>query len=144
MPKLQITMNNAPKNLGAFMPTPYGATTPAASSQGVLVVEGYPGSMKVPSPAPAALNDGELGGPLNQPSQCSPDYFLPSIYLTRISAETTGPGFNRVSSNVAPVPAPFVGRTATQTQRKPRIGGRTVTAWPRQFIRWPSYREVKK
>ena len=144
MARLQVRMMDAPVHgIGAFMPPPYGATTPAASSQGVLRVEGYPGTRAVPSPGPAALNDGELGGPLNQPSSCAPDYILPSIYIPHISADTTGPNFSRVSTNEAPVPAGFDARTATQTQYRTRVGGRTVTSWPRQFVRWPSYREVK-
>lgn len=143
MPKLQIRMMNAPvRGAGAFMPVPYGATTPAASSGGVIRTEGHPGTMRVPSPRPAALDDGELGGPKNQPSSCSPDYILPDKYISHISRATTG--VVRVgSSNVAPVPAPYIARSAPQTQMKPRIGGRTVTSWPRQFVRWPTYREVR-
>jgi hypothetical protein len=146
MPKLQIIMQDAPrKGFSAFMPSPYGATTPAASSAGSTQagVKGYPGNLRVPSPAPAALNDSDLGGPLNQPSRNAPDYFLPSIYWVRISSRLSLPGFKRVSTNVAPVPAPYIARGAGQTQRKPRIGGRTVTAWPRQFTRWPTYRELQ-
>lgn len=145
MPKLQIRMMNAPRRgTGAFMPSPYAVTTPAASSQGVLQVIGYPGTKAIPSPAPAALNDSALGGPLNQPSRCAPDYFLPSIYWAVLKRRNSFPGFRVRSSNVAPVPAPYVARSATQTQMKTRIGGRTTTAWPRQFTRWPTYREVKK
>ena len=143
MPRLQIRMMNSPtRGIGAFMPSPYAVTTPAASSQGVLRVEGYPGTLQVPSPAPAALNDGELGGPFNQPSLCAPDFILPSAYFARISRLTTGLVPTK-SNNVAPVKAPFIARTATQTQYRTRVGGRTVTRWPRQFTRWPNYREVK-
>lgn len=141
--RAHIRMMNAPKRgFGAFMPAPYAVTTPAASSQGVLRVEGYPGTRRIPSPPPAAINDAELGGPFNQPSRVSPDYILPSIYIAHISNKTTFVGQSRVSSNVAPVPVPSIGRTGTQTQHKVRVGGRTVTAWPRQFIRWPTYRET--
>lgn len=148
-----IRMLNAPtKGFGAFMPPPYAATTPAASSNGVIRVVGHPGTVRIPSPRPAAMQDGELGGPFNQPSGAPaapggiavPNWFRPSIYWARISNVTTAIGFNRISSNIAPVPAPFIGRTGTQTQMKPRIGGRTATAWPRQFIRWPTYRQVKR
>ena len=145
MPKLLIKMNNAPtRGIGAFMPPPYGATTPAASSQGVLQVRGYPGTMRVTSPAPAALNDGELGGPYNQPSRVAPDYLLPSLYWAILKKANTFPGFRVRSTNVAPVPAPYVARTGTQTQYRTRIGGRTVTRWPRQFTRWPNYQETGK
>jgi hypothetical protein len=127
------------------MPTPYGVTTPAASSQGTIGagVNGHPGTMAVASPRPAALDDSALGGPYNQPSAVSPDYILPDKYWTRSSWHWSMPGFRRVSTNVAPVPAPFVARTGTQTQMRTRIGGRTVTGWPRQFTRWPTYKEVQ-
>ena len=144
MPKLQILMQNAPnKGFAAFMPSPYGATTPAASSAGLTQrgVNGHP-AMVIPTPAPAALDDGELGGPFNQPSRVAPNYSKPSIYWVRISNALTGL-VPTVSTNVLPVPAGVVARGSSQTQRKPRIGGRTVTAWPRQFIRWPTYREVQ-
>ena len=144
MARLQIKMQNAPtKGVGAFMPTPYGVTTPAASSQGILHVEGYPGTLRVPSPRPAALDDGELGGPNNQPSSVAPNYFLPAIWIIRISSHLSMPSFKRTSTNVAPVPAGFVARSAGQTQRKTRIGGQTATSWPRQFTRFPTYRDVK-
>lgn len=146
MPQLAIKMNQAPgKGLGAFMPVPYGCTTPAASSQGLLRVEGHPGTVAVPSPAPAALDDGELGGPYNQPSRVAPNYILPSQYIPHISRATTGltpTPPNAPQGNIAPVPAPYIARSAPQTQMKTRIGGRTTTAWPRQFVRWLTYREV--
>lgn len=142
MPRLQIKMNNAPaRGFSAFMPSPYGATTPAASSGGVIRTEGHPGTLRVETPRPAALSDGELGGPYNQPSSVAPNYSLPDKYISHISRATTG-AVNRVSTNAAPVPAPAVIRGSSQTQLKPRIGGRTVTGWPRQFTRWPTYREV--
>ena len=142
MPRLQIRMMDAPTSgLAAFMPTPYGVTTPAASSQGVLRLVGYPGGLRVPSPAPAAHNDGELGGPYNQPSRCSPNYIAPSKYIARISRQTTGLAPTS-STNVIPAPAGATVRTAAQNQYKTRIGGRTTTPWFRQFVRWPTYREV--
>lgn len=144
MPLLSLRMNDAPtKGTGAFAPTPYGATTPAASSQGVLRLEGYPVA-SIPSPPPAAMDDGELGGPLNQPSRVAPNVWRPSIYIPHISHTTTFIGQSRTSSNVAPVPVPWVSRSAAQTQLRVRVGGRTVTRWPRQFVRWFSYREVGK
>ena len=146
MPQLAIRMNQAPgKGLGAFMPVPYGATTPAASSQGLLRVEGHPGTMPVASPRPTALDDGELGGPFNQPSSVAPNYILPDKYIPHISRATTGltpTPPDAPQGNVAPVPVPWISRSPRQTQLKPRIGGRTSTAWPRQFVRWLTYREV--
>jgi hypothetical protein len=136
-----IRMLNAPRRgFGAFMPPPYAATTPASSSNGLMRVEGHPGTLKVLAPPPTALNDGELGGPYNQPSRVAPDFILPDRYIAH--ADNCGPPVSVVSTNVAPVPVPPVGRTGTQTQYKTRIGGRTVTRWPRQFVRWPNYKET--
>lgn len=139
-------MLDAPtKGFGAFMPAPYAVTTPAASSQGPLTarLEGYPGNRPIPSPAPAAMNDGELGGPFNQPSNVSPDVFYPALYFNHIDQTIVMPGFVRTCANTVPVPAPYVGRTGTQTQLRSRVGGRTATAWPRAFVRWPTYRTVR-
>ena len=142
MARLQIRMMDAPTHgIGAFMPPPYLVTTPAASSQGVLRTEGHPGTLRVPTPRPPALDDLQLGGPYNQPSDCSPNYMLPDKYISHISRATTGL-VNRVSTNVAPVPAVAVTRSGAQTQMKVRIGGRTTTRWPRQFVRWPNYKET--
>lgn len=140
-----IRMLDAPtRGFAAFMPPPYAVTTPASSSNGPLGanVRGFPGTKRIPSPRPAAMQDGSLGGPKNQNSDLAPNFFRPSIYWTRLVRRNSYPGANRISTNNAPVPVPFVGRTAAQTQKKPRIGGRTVTAWPRQFIRWPTYRDT--
>jgi len=139
-------MLNAPRTgFAAFMPQPYAVTTPAASSQGVISsqIRGYPGNRPIASPPPAALDDGILGGPFNQPSRCSPDYFLPSLYWVKISSRLSMPGFLRTSTNVTPVKAPFIGRTPSNAgQYRTRVGGRTVTRWPRQFVRWPNYSET--
>lgn len=137
-------MLQAPRTgFGAFMPPPYGATTPASSSSGITQsqIRGYP-SLLTPSPAPVALNDSELGGPFNQPSRVAPDYTRPSVYFYRISQHLSMPGYKRRSTNVVPVRTPNVSRTPTQTQMRTRVGGRTVTAWPRQFISWPTYRQT--
>jgi hypothetical protein len=142
--RAHIRMLDAPRTgFAAFMPTPYGATTPASSSSGITQsqIRGYP-SLQTPSPAPVALNDGELGGPYNQPSRCAPDYFRPSVYFVKISQSLSMPGFKRTSNNKAPAKAPWIARTGTQTQMRTRVGGRTVTSWPRQFISWPTYRQV--
>lgn len=142
MARLAITMSDPPRRgLGAFMPSPYGATTPAASSGGVIRTEGHPGTLAVPAPRPAATTDDSWGNRL-QPSACAPDTIRPDVYVPHVSRATTGLVPTR-SSNIAPVPAGQVVRSGTQTQKRVRVGGRTVTGWPRQYVRWPTYKETR-
>jgi hypothetical protein len=99
-------------------------------------IYGQPGTVRTYSPRPAALNDENLGGPLNQPSSVAPNWFLPSIYFWRPNGSTS-PRSRWRNGNPLPVPAVAVTRVAAQTQLKPRIGGRTVTPSVRPFTRWP-------
>lgn len=122
--------------MGAFLPTLTFGGAPATNGQNV--VDGAPGTVRIPSPAPPALSDGELGGPFNQPSSVAPDWFLPSIYTARVNSTLHFPG--RVfGDSVMPVPVPNIGRTALQTQYKVRVGGRTTTPSFRPFTQWPTY-----
>jgi hypothetical protein len=122
--------------MGAFSP---GQTwTPTAATNGQNQVSGAPGTVRIPSPRPAALNDEELGGPYNQPSSVAPDWFLPSIYTGHANSTLHFPG--RVfGDNVLPHPVPNQGRSAIQTQHRFRIGGRTATSAMRPFTQWPVY-----
>lgn len=134
--RVAIRMLDAPRRgLGAFLP---GLTPgPAPSSQGLLSsrIQGHPGTLAVPSPRPAALSDGELGGPYNQPSSVAPNYFQPCVYVPRPAPMV----MHRESTNDLPVKAPYIARSGQQTQYRTRIGGSTATAWPRPFIMWPTY-----
>lgn len=135
--RIQVRTLQVPKRgAGAFLP----GLTPIASAatNGQNQVYGSPGTVPVPSPRPAALNDGELGGPYNQPSSCSPNVFYPSIYYAKMNPTLHFPG-KITSDNVLPVPAGAQGRSALQTQYKTRVGGRTTTAAFRPFTQWPTY-----
>jgi len=122
--------------MGAFVVVPASIGTAAMNGQNV--VEGCPGTMRIPSPRPAAMNDSSLGGPLNQPSANAPDCILPSLYVARVNQSLTFPGAI-VHDNVLPVPVPNVGRSAIQSQHRTRLGGRTATASLRPFTQWPTY-----
>ena len=122
---------------GAFSVVPAASST--ASFNGQNIVEGSPGTMKVPSPRPAALNDGELGGPFNQPSSCAPNWFRPSIYVAKVNQSLHFPG--RIQcDNVLPVPAGVISSVSLQTQYRTRVGGRATTASYRPWTQWPIYR----
>jgi hypothetical protein len=124
------------KNAGAFMPqlTPL----PTAATNGQNLVTGAPGTVPVRSPRPAALSDGELGGPLNQPSSCAPDFILPSVYVAHENPTLRFPG--RIQcDNVLPVPAEVPTGVPAQTQYRVRVGGRTATPNYRPWTTWPTY-----
>jgi len=134
--RIAIRMLDAPtKGTGAFMPTL--TPGPSAITGGLTsrAVTFYPGGLPTPSPAPAALNDGMLGGPLNQPSRCAPDVFMPAIGIPRPVPQVLGRG----NDNPIPVKAPWTVGIPGQTQYRPRIGGLTATAWPRQLVLYPTY-----
>jgi hypothetical protein len=121
---------------GAFMAVPAGNSTAAFNGQNV--VTGMPGNRAVPSPRPVAISDGELGGPYNQPSSVSPNYFLPSIYTVRVNKTMHFPGDTNVT-NVSPVPATAIGNLARTGWQKPVIGGNRVTRAVRPFTQWRTY-----
>lgn len=121
---------------GAFVPVPAANST--AEFNGQNKVYGAPGTVRVPSPAPPALNDGELGGPYNQPSRVGPNWFLPSIYVARVNDTMRFPG-NISNSTLSPVPAGSRTTTVKAGFQNPRIGGRTVTAAIRPFTQWKTY-----
>ena len=121
---------------GAFAPTlTFGG---APSSNGQNIISGAPGTVRVASPRPAAMNDGELGGPLNQPSSLAPDWFLPSLYTFPANPSVKFPG-RTFGDNVLPVPAVTYGRSALQSQHRVRVGGRTATTNLRPWTQWPTY-----
>lgn len=122
---------------GAFSPGLTSGGAPATNGQNKI--SGCPGTVPVPSPRPAALNDGELGGLLNQPSSVAPNVFYPSIYTFHANPTVHFPGAI-LCDNVVPVPADNPGRTALQWQHRVRVGGRTTTTSVRPFTTWPTYR----
>lgn len=135
--RLQIRTLQVPLcGAGAFTPTmTFGA---APSSNGQNIVTGSPGNIRVPSPRPAAMNQGDFGGRFHQPSSVAPDWSLPSIYVAHENPTLRFPGKIN-SDNPMPVPAIAVARSAAQLQHRVRIGGRTVTSAVRPFTQWPTY-----
>jgi len=135
--RFQIRTLQTPKRgAGAFAVVPAASST--ASFNGQNIVVGSPGTEKVPSPRPPALNDGELGGPFNQPSSVAPDWFRPAIYVAKANQSLHFPGKIQ-SDNVLPVPALNPTRIPVQSQYKTRVGGRTTTPSYRPFTQWPIY-----
>jgi hypothetical protein len=122
--------------MGAFSPGLSGSAT--ASFNGQHIISGAPGTVRVPSPAPAAMDDSALGGPFNQPSRVAPNWFLPCLYTFHANPTVHFPG-RLFGDNVLPTPIPNPQRTALQLQHRWRIGGRTATASLRPFTRWPTY-----
>ena len=135
--RMQVrTLQTPNRGYGAFCPTL--TPNPSANSNGQNIVSGFPGTQAVPSPRPAALSDGDLGGPFNQPSSCAPDYIMPTIYVAHENPTLRFPG-RLLSDNVLPVPARNPGRVARNAFAKTRVGGRKVTASNRPWTQWPVY-----
>jgi hypothetical protein len=84
------------------------------------------------------MNDSALGGPYNQPSDVSPNFFLPCIYVAHVNNSMHFPGDTAIT-NVSPVPATAQGRVAKAGWVKPVIGGDRVTRAVRPFTRWRNY-----
>lgn len=122
--------------LGAFSPS--RASSATATFNGQHVISGAPGTIRVPSPAPPALDDSALGGPYNQPSRVAPDWFLPCLYTFHANSTVHFPG-RLYGDNVLPAPVPNDARVALQLQHKFRLGGRRTTGSHRTFTQWPTY-----
>ena len=136
--RLSIRTLQVPTKWGAGAFTPTLTFGGAPSSNGQNLISGAPGTIRVPSPRPAAMSDGELGGPYNQPSVVAPNWFLPSLYTFHANPSVHFPG-RLFHDAVLPTPATNIGRTGLQTQHRFRMGGRTTTAAFRPFTQWPSY-----
>jgi hypothetical protein len=139
----QYEVADAPTRFGtlAFVPVP--ASVPTAATNGQNHVVGMPGTVAIPSPRPAAMNDGELGGPYNQPSSVAPDVFYPSIYFVPINPTMTfdglGTGLTRGNDHPIPAPVGAVTRVVGNFMHRFRVGGQTVTRAVRPFTQWPTY-----
>ena len=131
------TLQTPKRGAGAFTVIPAQSYT--ATFNGQNIVTGSPGTEWVPSPRPAAMQDGELGGPYNQPSSVAPDAFKPAIYVAHANPTLHFPG-SLISDNVLPVPAVNPTRIPMQSQYKTRVGGRTTTPSNRPWVQWPIYR----
>lgn len=137
------TLDVPPHGAGAFMPQP--ARSPVASSYGLVIVEGAPGTCPVPSPSPSAVpsQTARLQGSKDsaQGSDVSPDVIFPAIYTA--SARNMGPtedvglGMARRRLCELPVRAIDPGRRPVAVWQQFPVGARPLP-WPRAFIRWPS------
>lgn len=137
MPRISIRTLQTPKwGTGAFLPTLTFGGAPATNGQNI--VDGAPGTIRVESPRPPALDDGVIGGPYNQPSSMAPNWFLPAIYTFRANRSVHFPG-RLFGDNVMPTPAATWTRSAAQWQHRTRVGGRTATRAIRPFTQWPVY-----
>ena len=123
------------------MPVPAQINTAATNGQNEVF--GAPGTMPVPSPRPPALNDGQLGGPFNQPSSVSQDVIYPSIYIVipnrTMTFDGLGTGLTRGNDHPRPVPAVALGAIPGLFSHRVRVGGRTVTTANRPFTQWRTY-----
>jgi hypothetical protein len=140
---MRYRVNDLPaRGLGAF--TPFMATTPAASSQGLLRVIGAPGTDPVEAPDPAALPSLTAQNGVNsaQGSNVTPDVIFPAIYVA--AADNCGPeadlgiGMWRRRFAEMPMPAIAAGRVPTNAFQPPKVAGRRALAWPRAFQRFPN------
>lgn len=127
------------KGTGAFTPIP--TTNPPASSYGLTsaTLRGYPGTLAISEPKPAAVP------PISavretQSSFVSPDVGFWDKYIP--SAKYMGPSehVGMAKRRLTPIPVPAVSwiNTALNAMTGNKIGGRSVTAWPRAFQRWPT------
>jgi hypothetical protein len=126
------------KGAGAFMPVPAAQRQAASAGQNQAGIVGSPGTTPVPSPRPESMNDQSFGGRYNQPSDCAPNVFYPSIYYWRPNHSVHFPG-KLLCDHVLPVPAQPMGAVPKQWQHRVRVGGRTTTAAIRPFTQWPTY-----
>lgn len=133
-----------PGGTGAFMPIP--ATIPSASSWGLVVTSGSPGTDPIPAPAPQRdwLPTLTKSGGVDsaQGSNVAPDVRLPDIYVAwpdNMGPEAdVGLGMAMRRLNPIPIPARHYARQPVPAQARPRIGGRSTMPWPRAFQRYPA------
>jgi hypothetical protein len=136
--RVRYTTMNLPANgMGAFMPTL--SQTGTGSTGGLRKLAFYPGTVKVPSPAPGFVSpSGKTGNSTVQNSHAgAPDWFLPAIGIPY--ADNMHAPVPTSCDNVLPVPIPHIRRIPQQQSYQVRHGGRTATAWPQPMTRWPTY-----
>lgn len=122
--------------VGALMPQP--AIMPTASSNGLMRVEGYPGTRAVKTPKPGALPETAAGHRGNQPSYCSPDAMYPSQYFPH--ADNCHPPVGLFRDNQMPVPAVRIYNMPRVAQKTRRVGGQSQIGMPAALQTWPQWR----
>lgn len=121
--------------VGALMPQP--AIMPTASSNGLMMVEGYPGTLGIPAHKPAALPETAAGWRGNQGSHNSPDIWYPSIYFPR--ADNCHPPVGLFRDNQMPVPAVRIYNMPRVAQKTRRVGGQSQIGMPAALQTWPQW-----
>jgi hypothetical protein len=135
------TLDLPPVGASAFTPVP--AKNPVASSYGLVIVSGAPGTMQVASPDSAAMPDSltvQQGPNVSAMSHTvTPDYIFPSVYIA--SARHMGPaedtGIGMTLRRLCPLPMPAVdpGRHPVPVMMQFPVGANPLP-WPRAFQRW--------
>jgi hypothetical protein len=136
--------------VGAFMPIPAVASI-AASSAGDVHVYGSPGVIAVDAPDPGAvppltarnLGHSDAGKDSARPSEVTPDFILPAIYIA--DAANMGPSAGPMHLGMArrrfcelPVPAVNPLRLPIVQMSIPPVAGRRAMALPRPLQRFPT------
>jgi hypothetical protein len=122
--------------VGALMPQP--AIQPSASTNGLMRVVGYPGTLRVNTPKPGALPETAAGTRSNQPSYMSPDNMYPSIYYPR--ADNCHGPMGLFRDNQMPVPAVRIYNMPRIAQKKRRTGGQSQIGMPAALQTWPQWK----
>lgn len=131
------------KGMGAFTPIP--TTNPVASSQGLVVLTGAPGTEPQPAAGPTRVWAPPISADrATQPSNCAPDVWLYDKYIAKADnmgpAADAGIGMAKRRHNPLPVPAINYARIPGKAFQQPtKIAGRGTMAWPRAFQRFPIY-----
>jgi hypothetical protein len=134
-----VGMGGLPRHgSSAFLPVPPHHVTPASATHGMVMIEGSPGTNRVPSPRPRGLAHGGHYRGAPGPSQVAPDYILPQIWFTHVTnmAPNNGHLSWMPGDTIIPVPAGDVIRTPPIAMKRRRVGGSEALQWPRVITRW--------
>ncbi len=118
-------------NAAALLPPPN--RTPVASTSGVVVSLGAPGTLRIPTPRPSGIPQ-TLSRRLTglQPTNVGPTYMLPRLFTNTPNRNILAGGRSR---GELPVPALGYLRIPQPTTRRPNPLGNRVIAWPKAMNR---------
>lgn len=126
-----VTEPSRPELLPALMP--HGMKSPTSGFWGGANVMGQPGTVQVYSPKPDLPVNPAC--PWAQPSNCAPDYIMPSQYQSVPS--NLWSHVRTRSDNTMPVPAGNLFNMAGVAMRGPWIGGQFQILQPAALQVWP-------
>ena len=143
--------NLAPASAPVYAPTPFSV------HGGLIRLAAAPGTVTIPAPIPAGLNQRSenrtrsyQGGPFSdemargdldlRSDDVTPNAWLPRLFVQFMdNLQPVGGTVMWASSNEIPIPAGnYVRLPQVASKTPPRIGGRGVIPAPRAFTRWPS------